>query len=465
MEKNKHKESEPVVTTPDDVTTHNRQNVLTLMPLNNSLETKLCNTRTCYLLSKRNNPVTLENFKEDEKSDVPSTSGTQMPIIKLTNTKDNPIFICCFETKKKQSSTLKDHTSESQTSQLNQCNVLCGSTWKPISLSNSVHLSATNVESDIDPTKDERIPCKVSLIQQCRPSTIRTVCHPTEVAQTKASPTAGNLSATNVESDNGRLEAQSIPSCIHRQCETSQEDKQPYDVHSQTQLGTLQQSIPDSNPVDDELEPSTNQFKTSQTDHVPTQLNTIQESIFRSVSKHGTIDNLKTDDLAAINDHHQSENGQTSLLSTPNKRSLHDHSTTNTKQSGLKSCYLDTGSWDPLCHHIEDYEKNMALPHDLRYLKESELLPMTCGDFTKCLEDEDLCCTPPGIMTLADDDSVVPSLSPLLPVKEGECYVNCSDTSTDGSQEYTWECFSARNENIVSRTKSVFYDFSCCSQL
>ena len=147
------------------------------------------------------------------------------------------------------------------------------------------------------------------------------------------------------------------------------------------------------------------------------------------------------------NDRHQAENR--SPLSIPRKLPCFDHSTTCTKQSPADDCILP-GSWDPLCHHIEYHERNMTLPRDLRYLKESELIPMTYGDFRKCLEDEDLCCTPPEMMRSADDDGVVPSSSPLLPCDEARCYSSNSDTSTDTSLDCTWEGYSTRDENIVS---------------
>ena len=146
-----------------------------------------------------------------------------------------------------------------------------------------------------------------------------------------------------------------------------------------------------------------------------------------------------------INDRQQAE----SPLSTPRKLPCFDHPTTCTKQGPADDCILP-GSWDPLCHHIEYHERNMTLPCDLRYLKESELIPMTYGDFRKCLEDEDLCCTPPEMMRSADDDGVVPSSSPLLPSNEARCYSTSSDTSTDTSLDCTWEGYSARDENIVS---------------
>jgi hypothetical protein len=544
LEKNEHEECQPK---PDVVATNNRQNLLTLMPLTTTPETKLCNTRTCYLLTKSNNPITIENSKETVRlSDGPSTSGNQMSIIQLTSSKENPVFICCFGVTTNQSSTvsrLSNSTSESQTSKLNS-NALFSNISSRISQSNADavvesstigrsqetnqqdnvyhatksnntlplkqsnaneelasvfaidcfqetksnqpkivyhttkdnqtdasplagNLSATNDASTIhagdlsatnDPIEKQNIPsdihheCTASQTGHSKPSTTHTVYHTTKGEQTHTSPVAGNLLAINAESDNGTLEDQSTPSNIHHQFKTSQIEKQPSDI--QTQQGTIHQSdgVSNENPLE---EKSTihNHCKTRQTDHVPTQLSTIQQSVFKSVSKHSTVENcfFKTD-LTSIHDHHQSGNRQTGSPSTPPKTlPVHDHSTTNTKQSPLKGCYLDTGSWDPLCHHIEYNEKSMGLPHDLRCIKESELFPMAYGDFTKCLEDEDLCCsTPPNMLTSADDDGVVPSSSPLLPGDGGRYYSTCSDTSTDGSQEYSWECFSARNENIVS---------------
>ncbi|CAB4015616.1 Hypothetical predicted protein, partial [Paramuricea clavata] len=521
------------------------------MPLTTTPETKLCNTRTCYLLTKSNNPITIENSKETIRlSDGPSTSGNQMSIIQLTSSKENPVFICCFGVKTKQSSTVSNPTPESQTSQLNGNALFSNTSPRIISQSNADtvvetvstigcsqetktnqqdtvyhatktsntlplkqsntneelesvfaidcfqetrsnqpkivyhttkdnqadtsplagNMSATNDASTIhagdlsatnDPIEEQNIPsdihheCTVSQIGHSKPSTIHTVCHTTKGEHTHTSPVACNLLAINAESDNGTLEDQNTQSNIHHQSKTSQIENQPSDI--QTQLGTIHQSdgVSNENPLE---EKSTihNYCKTRQTDHVPTQLNTIQQS------KHSTVENcfFKTD-LTSINDHHQSENGQTGSPSTPQKTlPLHDHSTTNTKQSPLKGCYLDAGSWDPLCHHIEYNEKSMGLPHDLRYIKESELFPMAYGDFTKCLEDEDLCCsTPPNMLTSADDDGVVPSSSPLLPGDGGRYYSTCSDTSTDGSQEYSWECFSARNENIYKSPSLTYADY------
>jgi hypothetical protein len=479
------------------------------MPLTTTPETKLCNTRTCYLLTKSNNPITIENSKETVRlSDGPSTSGNQMSIIQLTSSKENPVFICCFGVATNQSSTfsrLSNSTSESQTSKLNS-NALFSNISSRISQSNAdavvesstigrsqetnqqdnvyhatksnntLPLKQSNANEELasvfaidcfqetksnqpkmvyHTTKDNQTdasPLAGNLSATNDASTIHTVYHTTKGEQTHTSPVAGNLLAINAESDNGTLEDQSTPSNIHHQCKTSQIEKQPSDI--QTQQGTIHQSdgVSNENPLE---EKSTihNHCKTRQTDHVPTQLSTIQQSVFKSVSKHSTVENcfFKTD-LTSIHDHHQSGNRQTGSPSTPPKTlPVHDHSTTNTKQSPLKGCYLDTGSWDPLCHHIEYNEKSMGLPHDLRCIKESELFPMAYGDFTKCLEDEDLCCsTPPNMLTSADDDGVVPSSSPLLPGDGGRYYSTCSDTSTDGSQEYSWECFSARNENIVS---------------
>ena len=218
--------------------------------------------------------------------------------------------------------------------------------------------------------------------------------------ESKTSPLTCNLPCGDTSTFIGR---QTVP--VHETLSPT-ENKTSH-VGNHTQPRTIQQwnSNGISNNTHQLGEPSLNHsiVKTRRCDQVTTQLHTVKESVFKPVSKY---DSFKTDSVL------------------------------------MGDRYLNTGSWDPLCHHIEYHEKSMALPRDLRCLKESELLPMAYDDFKNCLKTEDLRCTPPIMMT-SDDDGVVPSSSPLLPG-------NCSDSSTDGSQEYSWECFSARNKNVVS---------------
>lgn len=102
-------------------------------------------------------------------------------------------------------------------------------------------------------------------------------------------------------------------------------------------------------------------------------------------------------------------------------------------------------SWDPLRHvdycHIDAHGSNMrtlTLPHDLKFVKMSELLPMAYDDFTKCVK-EDLCWSLSESSMLADDDCVVPSLSPAFQDAKNHYLDSCSSlsqTSSDWSQEY-----------------------------
>ena len=418
LEKNK-KENEPVVTTPDCVTTENRQNLLTLMPLTTGSKTK---TGSCYLLTKSNNPVTAENFKEILKSSGASTSDSQMSIIKLASSKDNHVYICCFE--KKQSSTVKNDSQESQTSLRN---APCCNTSRPISQSNSMPIKFSQSNS---------VP------ETFLPNQRDITYHTTNDKQSVTLPAAGNLSANDMKTNNDLpTNNGSVPSATNAESVINQ--------------GVL------SNNIQDECRASQteHQNKTRLVDN-RIMLNTSQESVFRPVSKHDSVSNscFKTNSVL-LNDQHQSENSQTPL--THNKLPFHNYLTTSTKEIGPENCYLNTGSWDPLCHHIEYHEKSMTLPRDLRSLKESELLPMAYDDFTKCLEDEDFCCTPPR-MKSPDDDGVVPSSSPLLSGNKKRCYFHCSDSSTDGSQEYPWDCFSPRNENIVSIESFRYEDPTVC---
>lgn len=492
----------------------------------------------CYLLTKTSSSIAINVPAEDIKlSDVSSTSCAQMSIINVSSSKDNPVFICCFQAKKRESSPDEEPTLESQislktginaTSNISQVNVIASAnscsqetrTNQPdtvdytqdlqtsASLSAS-HPIATGGKTDSDSTtishfchrpKDERIDitvdqsdinvedydplekncvvskihydCKIDQVDHSKPCTIQT-CD-----QLHASLAVGNISATKPDNDN--LEVQCAPSTVNHQFKTCHIGKQPSLV--QASHDTTQQSTSDgaseNNLLEEKIEQyTTSEGKTGQIDHIETQMSTIGQSIFEQVSKQSALLNSCFKPVT-IKDHHQAENTSSpstltkppscddsihvtindlpnqaenrSSLSTPTKPPSFDDST-QTKQSRLESCYLDTGSWDPLCHHIEYHERNMTLPRDLRYLKSSELLPMAYGDFTKCLEDENLCCTPPEMMTMSgDDDGVVPSSSPLLPGDEASCYSTCSDTSTDASQEYTWECFSTRDETMVS---------------
>ena len=71
--------------------------------------------------------------------------------------------------------------------------------------------------------------------------------------------------------------------------------------------------------------------------------------------------------------------------------------------------------------------QSATLPHDLKYVKTSELLPMAYDDFTKCLE-EDVCRSP-----LNDDDCVVPSVSPSL--ARTRYYYSSSSSDDESSDE------------------------------
>ena len=402
LEKNEKEENEPVITTPDCVATENGQNLCTLMPLNTGPKTK---TGSCYLLTKSNNPVTTENFKEILKSGGTLTSDSRMSIIKLASSKDNHVYICCFETK--QSSAVKNDPQESQTSLRS---APCSNTSRSINQSNSVPIkfSQSNSVPKTFSSNQRDITYHTTNDQQSVTGNLST----TDMKTDNDLPTINGSapSPTNTESD---IDQGILSNNIHHECKASQIEHQ-----NKTRL------------VDDQIV-----------------LNTTQESVFRPVSKYGSVAKscFKTDPVL-INDHHQSENSQTPL--THNKLPFRHHFTNSANENVPENCYLDhTGSWDPLGHHIEYHEKSMTLPRDLRSLKESELLPMAYDDFTKCLEDADLCCTPPRMMS-PDDDGVVPSSSPLLSGNKERCYLHCSDASTNGSQEYPWDCFSPRNENI-----------------
>ena len=522
-----------VVTLDDSTTLKNRENLVTATTTSSG--TEHYKTKTCYLLTKTNSSVAINIPAKDVKlSGVSSTSCAQMSIINVSSSKDNPVFICCFQAKKKESGPDKEPTSESQislrtdinaTSDISQVNVIA-------SANSCSQETRTNQPDIVDYMK-----------QDLQTSTSLTSGHPiatggkTDSVSTTISHnfwhrpkderinTTGNQFDINVE-EHDPLEKNCVESKIPHECQidqvdhsksctiqTTQMDKQLSDV--QTSHDTIQSTFDGAsknNLLENKIKPyTTSECTTGQVDDFETQLsqpNTIRQSIFKPVSKHGTTEN-SCFKLHTINDHHhQAENRRSQLTSselprcdystydnhqakpmitndnhqaknrsppssprtlpfrahsthvfnncdqvenrsspsTPTKQ-FSNHITTNTEQSLVDDCYLDTGSWDPLCHHIEYHERNMTLPRDLRYLKSSELLPMAYGDFTKCLEDEHLCCTPPEMITSGDDDGVVPSSSPLLPGDEPRRY---SDTSTDANQEYTWECSSERDETIVS---------------
>ena len=556
----KDKKQRSIIVPLDDGTTQAEQEKI-VPAITTSSETKPCQTKTCYLLTKSNSSVAIQIPAEDIiLSDLSSTSCAQMSIINVSSSKDNPVFICCFKSKAKESSTDKNPTLElSQTSantginatlditsqvevidsatscfqqtKTNQADIV-DQTSQNLQISTSAtadHPIATIGKTDSTTTshfchkpKEEPIDitCDQSPNNLGAPSGKKYVGRytiQTATTQPRTSPATGNLSATTPS--NGTLEAQYLPSTVNCQLKTSQADKQPSGI--QTSLDTIQQSTSDGASESSLLE---NKIEPSGTIRLPifkpvSKHDTFQNSCFKPITinddhqagnragspsspkkppsydhlSHATIDdshNQAEDGSSNItrkppncyhsthatahyhhvedtsqpstpqklpcfdhsthgttNDRHQAEN--TSPLSIPRKLPCFDHSTTCTKQSPADDCILP-GSWDPLCHHIEYHERNLTLPRDLRYLKESELIPMTYGDFRKCLEDEDLCCTPPEMMRSADDDGVVPSSSPLLPSDEARCYSSNSDTSTDTSLDCTWEGYSARDENIVS---------------
>ena len=175
-------------------------------------------------------------------------------------------------------------------------------------------------------------------------------------------------------------------------------------------------------------------------------------------SKLTCFDHLKQRNInsTTTNDGYRSGNGLTYSPSTSSKLPGHIQTATQPKDSPLRSRYLDTPSWDPPYHHIEYNDIIPALPNDLQYLKESELLPLAREDFTKYLENGNLYHSPNEIIPSADDDGVVPSSSPPLP-GDGDTYM---DSSSDGSQEYTWEGFASRGENIVSIERVISF-FNC----
>ena len=472
------KEDKSEVTRSNDVTTSEKNS--SIPSTSTSSETKLFTSRACYVLSKSNNPATIESAV---LTDGTLNSDSQMSVIKLTSSKENPVYICCFGAKTKQS-CIVENSSESLTSQMNgnasfgkQLPSPQSKTATTVENLSSNGRSETTQTKQTDGTKSELK--SISVDHSCEETSINQpniVPHTTSDIQvtsksaeslgvtTAKIPTANctndnfchitNKEETLVPSVDCKEKYRDIPSCyIHNELKVSHIGQNiPSSVHTACNTAKDEQAYLSSKvlPTIDESDNGgkiNSNCKTNQKNQIETQLNTIRQSIdFKPVSTLGIVGNWCSKiDSASTKEEPTFSPSTTRLL--PSK----DHLSLTSNQITENSDCLSTESWDPFSHH---HEMNMALPHDLRCLKENELLPMAySGDFTKYLENDELCCTPAEMMrSAASEDCVVPSSPLLLPGDKMRCFSVCSDTSTDGSQEYSWECFSPRNEDIVSKT-------------